>query len=384
MRGSLEWLTVAVFLAALPLAGCLPDERSGTVRAWAWAYDDARRTYSMKVEEIPRLDSLRELRGRHVDFRRSSRLLLELDADGVANKVDRGRPFALEYSLDRDGVVVAADLDSFHALSLYRYIDQIATRLEPLGYVPARPFDVLFLPRYDNAVLGDQRLSLTDNAAYSWNGRAFLIVPSFVLSELPMLLNLGIIAHEFGHAVIHETMFGDVDTVPFETATEGDELVAYRHLRCMHEGVADLIGLGITGDPNFFLATADVQRSLAEPRDMTQEDFTAIEREADGTLESLLPVDVHFHGSTMARAVFEAWPGKVDGQLDVAGRERLLRVVLRALDELEYKRETFTLAAFPNQLVKELEPDERAAACAVFRQRLLPLASRLTRCQATP
>jgi hypothetical protein len=377
--------TARPLLALVVLAGvaaCQAADQSGEVRAWAWSYDEAARSYSMKVETLPRLESLRGLRGQFLDFRRASSISVELTASTAAPKVALGRPFELEYSIDDAGVVVPADLDSFQAASLYRFIDLAVSRLAPVGYVPARPFNVLFMPSYGNFLLGDQRLGLNDNAAYSWHGRGFVIVPTYLLGQLPMLLNFGVISHEFGHAVIHETMFGDVESVPFETSQVPPEVVAYRHLRCMHEGVADLFGLVMTGDPDFIHLTVDANRNLAEPRTMTQEDFNAIDTppRAD-SLDAVLPVDVHFHGSTMARAVFEAFPGPLAGPDSQAARDRLLRLTMEALRKLKYDATgAFTLASFPNELASLLTADERARACAVFKERMLPLSPRFTAC----
>lgn len=386
MRSSFRTRRPVVLMAFVLLAAaCEPPERTsadGPVNAWVWAYDEGTHKYGLRKEPLPNLESLRALRGATVDFRRGSRLVGALI--GTSVELDRGAPFSLEYGIDADGTIVAADAKSLHALSLYRFLEIIAERLKPLGYEPVRRFDVLFEPRIDDLLLGDQRLLITDNAAYVSYVRAFLIVPSVMLSDFPLLLNFGVVAHEFGHGVIHELLFGDVPIEPFMRDDSDAARILGRHVQSMHEGVADLFGFGLTGEPNFILASADAERDMASPRDFTQDDYNAHETLPDPTdiLGGLLSFEPHYHGSTLARAIYEAWPRNDEGRIDAAGRERLLRLTIAALRSLrdQVVPGEFTIVSFPNALVAQLEESERSAACAVLKKRFLPLSSRFSAC----
>src|SRR5689334_18240511 len=95
-------------LAAACLGACQAVDASGEVRGWVWSYDEATREYATKIESVPRLESLRHLRGTFFDFRRSARFSVAVGGDGaVAQDIDPGRSFELEYGLDEAGVVVA-------------------------------------------------------------------------------------------------------------------------------------------------------------------------------------------------------------------------------------------------------------------------------------
>lgn len=353
------------------LLGCAPTDMSGPVTAYVLARDEATGEYALGKHPVDNLESLRELRGRDVDMRKGS----ELNVGFGGIDIDRGSPFALEYSREADGTVVPGDLHSLYALSLYRNLDRTASFLREHGHAPARRLDVLYFPRLDNPVTGDGRSDFTDNAAYASLVPGFVMLPSLLLTDLPMLLNEGIVAHEFGHAVIHQELFGDVKEAPHEEDEEW--VVAHRHLASLHEGVADLIAWAATGDPDSFRPTADIDRDLAEPADYTAADLL----ELDST--ETTDYDPHHHGSLMARAIHELWREKdARGHLAPEARGRLLEATLGALRALRFERETFTLAAFPDAFVLQLREEDRPAACDVLRSRLAPLKARLTSCEA--
>ncbi len=370
-RGRQRGRLAGAALLGMGLWGCAPTDVSGPVTAYVLARDEVTGEYTLGRHPVENLESLRELRGRDVDMRKGS----ELNVNFGGIDLERGSPFALEYSREADGTVVPGDLHSLYALSLYRNLDRTASFLREHGHTPVRRLDVLYFPRLDNPVTGDGRSDFTDNAAYASLVPGFVMLPSLLLTDLPMLLNEGIIAHEFGHAVIHQELFGDAQEAPHEE----DEAwaVAHRHLAGMHEGVADLIAWAETGDPDSFRPTADIDRDLAEPRDFTAEDLAQLDSpEGDA-------FDPHHHGSLMARAVYELWPDKGAGaRLSPEGRGRLVEAILGALRQVRFERVSFTLAAFPDAFVRQLRPEERPAACAVLRQRLAPLASHLTACES--
>ena len=359
--------------ALLGLLGCAPEDTSGTVMAYVFARDEATGQYALGRHPVDNLESLRELRGRDLDFRMGSELNQPTPLSGL--QVVRGSPFALEYTREADGTIVPGDLHSLYALSLYRNLDRAATLLRAHGHVPLKPLDVFYYPRFDSVLTGDGRATFTDNAAYASQVPCFLLVPSFMLSDLPMLLNEGVVAHEYGHAVIHQELFGDAPEAPH--AQDESWAVAHRHLDSLHEGVADLIGLVATGEPDYIRATFDADRNLAEPRDYTFEDFEELLTGGDD-------FDPHHHGSVMARAVYEVWPKDAEGQIGAEGRARLLDLTLTTLRELRFEQPTFSLASFPNLLVSHLSAEERATACPILRDRLAPLSGYLTSCGASP
>ncbi|XXF80454.1 hypothetical protein P2318_12080 [Myxococcaceae bacterium GXIMD 01537] len=359
---------MGALLCAAPL-GCAPSDASGTVTAYVLARDEATGEYALGRHEVENLESLREVRGRDVDLRKGSEL-----SDGFGGiAVDRGSPFALEYTVEADGAIVPGDLHSLYALSLYRNLDRTASFVRAHGHTPLKPLDVFYFPRMDNPVLGDGRSNFTDNAAYTSLVPGFVMLPSLLLTDLPMLLNEGIIAHEFGHAVIHQELFGAAKEAP--NVDDEEWTVAHRHLSSMHEGVADLVAWAATGDPDSFSPTADIDRDLREPLDYTQADLDELEA------EDVEDYDPHRHGSIMARAVFEVWPDKLEGgRLSPEARGRLMEAILGALRALRFERESFSLASFPDAFLQQLAPGERREACERMQSRLAALRTRFSPC----
>ncbi len=370
-RGRQRGRLAGAALLGMGLWGCAPTDVSGPVTAYVLARDEVTGEYTLGRHPVENLESLRELRGRDVDMRKGS----ELNTNFGGIDVERGSPFALEYSREADGTVVPGDLHSLYALSLYRNLDRTAAFLREHGHTPVRRLDVLYFPRLDNPVTGDGRSDFTDNAAYTSLLPGFVMLPSLLLTDLPMLLNEGIVAHEFGHAVIHQELFGDVKEAPHETDEEW--AVAHRHLSSMHEGVADLIAWAQTGDPDSFRPTADIDRDLAEPADYTLADLSELDS------RETTSYDPHRHGSLMARAIYELWPDKGEqGRLSPESRGRLVEAILGALRAQRFEQGSFTLASFPDAFVAQLRAEERPAACDVLRSRLAPLKARLTSCEA--
>jgi len=346
-------------LLALGVLSCRPADQSGTIQAYVYAPDPASGSYGVRKLPVDNLESLHELRGRDVALRSGSSLFVGLrDLE-----VDRGGAFGFDYSVDEDGTVVPADLHSFYGLTLYRHLDRAAVMLRAHGHVPLRRLDVLYFPRIDSTLLGDLRASMTDNAGYASVVPGFVIVPSFLLDNLPMLLNEGVVAHEFGHSLVHESLFGAEAQEP----DVGDEK-APLHLQVLHEGVADLVGFAVSGDPDFIAPTVKTDRNLAEPRDFTYADLAEFEDPPD-------EFDAHTHGSTLARVVYEVWP-RDQARFSAGDRARLLAALVRALRTLRFGP-AFTFAELPNALVAELAPQEKPPACAVLRARLAPLAATL-------
>jgi hypothetical protein len=352
----------APLIVAGLLFGCHPPDRSGTVTAYVYAHDPATRGYSLRKAEVHNLESLRALRGTAVEVRSGTELNETLD--GV--ELDRGTPFNLEYEVDDDGTIIPADQHSLYALTVYRNFDQAAALLRAHGHVQQGRLPILYFPKSYGLFVGDiKRSMLSDNASYYPEFRCFLILPGFMLADLPLAINYGVHGHEYGHAVIDaEALNGD----------EWESLLpeGARAYAATHEGVADLIGFSATGDPNYILPTAELDRDLAEPRDYLPEHYRQ--------LNLGLGFEAHEHGSIMARAIYELWPKAADGQVSEAERGRLLDVILQALRALSHDP-SFPFASFPNQLVLALQPPERAAACAVLLQRLAPVAHELTACE---
>lgn len=379
MNPTLRTAAVACALAAL---ACAPD-RAGEFDAHVVAPASDSGAYALRVERVSNLESLRELRGRDFHFRAASAVI----EDWTGARFDHGRPFALDWAEDENGAVLPSDLHSLLALSAYRSLDQASSYFRDRGFTLTAPLNVYFLPRYDSALLGDLRSSLTDNAAFVWEARALLLLPALALAELPLLLNQGVLAHELGHAIIHEAMFGDARELPEDGPSDRSWAVASRHLFAMHEGVADLVGFVVTGDPDFMRASLQADRDISVPRQLFAEQVRQLENPPqDALLDTFSP---HPIGSVLARAVYEMWPKEVDGSVSREERDAMAELLIESLRALDYHPDRFTFGSFPSALVEArvrrisdavAADAERQRCCRVLLSRLGSGADWLTAC----
>jgi hypothetical protein len=337
--------------------GCAPADRSGTVMAKLVVWDEASRTYAPTLTPVENLESLQHLVGRDLEFRSGT-----IVRDDNPPSFDRGYPFDLAYSVE-NGVIVPVDFGSLYALGLYRNLDRIANMLRTEGWNPPEKLSVFVLPRIDNLLLGDKRLMLVDNAAYLALAHAYVIFPPLVTPGVPLSLNFGVTAHEFGHAVVN------TDYVRRAVPKNSFEF------SCANEGIADLFAVAITGEPNFIAPSVDTPRDLSVPVDYTTEAALAL---TDKSVRNGELADAHWHGSVMARAVYEFWPRAQPKTLTLEERGTMLRSLLAALGEM--RADDNTLAGFVRALLRQLDSNARPAACAVVRQRLAPIAASITEC----
>ena len=246
----------------LSIAGCEPDV-TGSIRAKVIG-ESQRGTYRLVDRQIDNVVSLRELRTTRFDFRAGSSLNQVIDGKKEWTKIqyDRGRPFHLAFHLE-DGVVVADDDRSLEALSTLDRYEMAARYLMARGAPEVPALDVMFRPRIDSVIVGDQRGTFSDNAAYAGIFRSFLVLPPFLLQWIPLHLNLGVSAHEYGHSVVHQIVDSE-NAMP-------EEIIESNDFDSMNEGVSDLFGYAVTGDPNFILASVGnlpgIDRNIAEPKD---------------------------------------------------------------------------------------------------------------------
>lgn len=373
-RGALALLAAG---ATALLGGCGPADRSGSVLAWVYeGTTEAPNDAALRVLPLENLESLNHLNGRDLDFRAGAGLRQVIFSDDPP--FDRGAALQLAWTADAEGRVLALDEGSLYAMTAYRHLDRAASGLRGLGYVPAGKLDAYVFPFYDSDLLGDLRTSITDNAGYSEECRCFLLFPGFVFAGgLPLLASSGVMAHEYGHSVVHQLAGQphgvDVDEDSSDEVRDEARLVQ-NHYYSMHEGVADLLALAVTGNARILDvidASHGDDRDMRIPRSATGEDRVALEGE--GPL-------VHFHGSTLARAVYEAWP-RTGPELDAEERAALGRAVLATLPTLDVTV-GFRLANFASQFVLQLPASARPEACATFALRLGALGTPVSACEA--
>ena len=363
---------LACALCAAVVSGCSPEDRSGSVDAWVWRLEPDTHEYALRRDRLDHLESLRGLQGEVFAFRARGRISFKA-LGGVRVEIDRGDPLELDY-VDRGGAVVAADLASLYAMSAYRNLDRVATFFAAHGYQSPR-LDAFVYPEIDSDVLGDMRTTITDNAAFASFADGFLLVPGETVTDQAFLLNEGVLAHEFGHSMLHHLRFTSAEEE--RSVIDALEKPVQRAYGAANEGMADLAGFVETGDPDYIAVSLaeglTIDRDLAAPVTLTPEEVLALVTATDDEF------DPHWQGSVMARAIYEAFPHAAAGYTE-EDRARLADAVVQS------HRDTaldpgFTLVSYPLQVARRLSPSERARACEVYRARFPPYAAQLENCE---
>jgi hypothetical protein len=268
----------------------------------------------------------------------------------------------LRYDLD-GGVMRSIDYDTFAVFTIYRELERtrefyagLGVPESALGPMPAYfrgRIEVFFLP-----------LLASNNAAYVPAIDSFMLFNDlFAGNEVPLALNLGVIAHEYGHAVFQHLVWGS--RLP-PALIENWPFAAVNQLRSLDEGIADLMGATFTDDATF------VGRSLAEAaddRDLGAPGRASASQVAAAASEEPDSYDPYPLGTAIARSFWAA--GATIGRTEVAGY--LVRAEQAMAGQVN---SSFLIVQFLEviaRLANSATPAHRLAFCSAFASRLSPL-----------
>lgn len=168
-------------------------------------------------------------------------------------------------TLDGD-VAVARDLDSLGLLTGFAHVDRAVARFESIGVSFPAEVQVYYDPEFTDAFsLG---LPTSDNAAYSPELDAFVLLPTEILEGIPLAMNPGVLIHELSHRLFYYRAF---DARLFETLSRVNGQVGVRatfnRIRAVDEGVADFFAASFMNDPRYLDASV-TGTSIGEERDL--------------------------------------------------------------------------------------------------------------------
>lgn len=190
------------------------------------------------------------------------------------------------------GTYSALDLDSLYAASLYYAVETAhltMSRLDPVADMPAT------IPEFANRTrivheakrtFGDIGTDpeVTDNAEY-FSRRIKTGETNFVLNylfsyptvdvkDIPLGLNLGIMAHEYTHLVMRHRFYEPGIARDIGIATGKPTM---NTLAALDEGLADYFGFMASGDPSFFLCSyPEEDRDLLVQKTFTDDIISGI------------------------------------------------------------------------------------------------------------
>ncbi len=352
---------LAVLLIGVCVSGaCGPADPDPPYVSEVLAYTGAGR-YQVRAEPLATLHDFHGMSGEAGQFHGGGFIRLTSSSDidteeefRSAFRVRGAHRLALDYQIVK-GVVRANDYDTFAMLSLYRALERTRAFYRGVGVGDeAMPtLAVYFRPRIEVLVFP---LLASNNAAYSSPLDGFLFFNDFFAgSAVPVALNLGVIAHEYGHAVWQHVLWkGRLPAWALDSWPDR----AVNELRALDEGLADLFGATITDDPRFVgrsAAKLTAERDVSVTRMVVASDLAAA---AGGSLL----YDPYRLGSVVASALWTV--GQRTGRQALAGY--VVDAERRASGRID---RDFRIGWFLDQIAvaaAATDAEHRAAVCEIL------------------
>lgn len=223
--------------------------------------------YQLESAKVTTLEDVTELKGEAARPVGSAEIVLDLDRlGGVSTEgqfrdrvlEDAGGPVQVQY-VDQDGVLYPADFHSLNLATAYYNFERARLYALDRGMDPSvlRSVPFYYFPQVilDEADGGYQ----VDNAAWFPLLRSFVLYPFDSLQAVPLAMNQGVIAHEYGHGIFHAEVHGGAWLPPYlerwcpggNCRDEAGYQRGARMLGAIEEGFADAWAVGVTGDPRF-------------------------------------------------------------------------------------------------------------------------------------
>lgn len=267
---------------------------------------------SLKFEVAPRrfltVTDLVHLKGDSFELFTGGELKIHA-ADGSivqSENYEGGQSPEIRYFI-QDGVVIPKDYESLFMLSTYYQFEQVleaaerVTGLTRAEITRGRKIPILFYPRI-RAATGEASgtVAIKTNAAFDPGRFSFLILPSTRAEDIPLGMNLQVIAHEFGHLLFEQILRDQAGNLP------SHEVVAYdAFLNGLNEGFADFFSYTVTGSTHVLGASLSSLGRVAD-RNFSKIKFKYSDLERDGKKTGVCSGDFYCYGTLFAEALYFA------------------------------------------------------------------------------
>ncbi len=269
--------------------------------------------------------------------------------------IDRGRRVFIDYTLDGN-VVVPRNFDSMAMLAMYYnyertigyWLDAQAFTLEDFGKLR-----MYYAPRIKSqSKEGSIEGSIKVNAAFLPGPRDLFFFKTSRLEQVPINMNFGVMAHEFGHALF-DYKFANKNAAFYQT----NDREAEDQLRGINEGLADFFSFAVTG------ANEEIGESLASIRD---ERLLPVKWTYSTLNDSQCEGGVYCKGSILASALYEI------AQLPNQSVASVARIAFESLGdfsadwEKEKESSSFNYHFIINRILARAAASDHASYCTVF------------------
>lgn len=368
-------------------AACGPDTGPKTVHVFGFNPDTKQYGYfDAKLETLADLPSMR---GDVVSFVGGADVIIDVleavnDPKSVKTfRAEGGGPPSCAFDdVGRPGLQ-AEDFDSLAMASSYWALERAKAFFVAAGVQKGElnTLNAYYNPRFQAFTkLIPTFWFMTDNAAYAPPFDGFLIVPHIQLSDVPFSMNLGVMAHEYGHKVHNHLVERDARSPHWQS--DDWTVGAANQIRAADEGLSDVWGGTITGDSNYIwpsIATAtgiSIDRDMAKKRVIPQfevdfaltTDSNLSRTDQSGKSRSF---DPHTLGAYLAAALWQLGGDVGDRQriaLRVLQMERDLGNDIKKASDAKQKYD-YSIVGLLDLIVAHLDPVDRPKACSIFKER---------------
>lgn len=243
------------------------------------------------------VENFNALKGKYFGFSTGGSLKIQ-NIDGsliVPNGFSGGQTPEIRY-LNRNGVALARDYNSFVQMSSFYQFEKIYQNMEKVVGFSAEEFfrqfgfiSILFEPKI---ILKSDTTTTSQvgklNAAYVTGQKQFVLFKRSGIEEVPLATNPQVLSHEFGHALFEHVFYRN-QTQTCKEPSSTDELNARQSnsrfegrleaeyvMRGFNEGFADFISFGNVGSTDILRSSIDIglladQRNFGVKRFVFQE-----------------------------------------------------------------------------------------------------------------
>jgi len=219
-------------------------------------------SYDLRVVEVRTLEDVTALRGEAArpigaaKIRLEASRLMGVETEAQFRRAvlaDPGGDVEAQF-LDVDGVLYPSDFHSLSLATAYYNFEVARTYALARGMSTDRLRGVSFY-YFPEFVVGRSDGYAADNAAWFAPLRSFLVFPFHALQGIPLAVNQGVIAHEYGHGIFN-ALVHDGSWLPDYPDRWGSAGLGM--IESVEEGFADAWAMAVTGDLHF------VERSIDE------------------------------------------------------------------------------------------------------------------------
>jgi hypothetical protein len=353
----------SITLASLLLSACIQPDDKPSYPIVARILSSISGDYRLTDVTIATLSNVDQMVGTVGSIKGQAALNVDADIEEIMSSTDpdavysdRGHIIETDYIV-QGGVVIPQNFQTMEMLGLYSVYERTVRFWQTNFDIPFESIGfpmIYYNPRLTRSKNGETiEISTTMNAAYLPGVRDFWFFKTATRERVPVKMNFGVIAHEFGHFVF-DYRFAELNRTVYESrlAVNGNFLSG------LNEGLADFLSYAVTGSLTEFAA------SLPE---LDQERRLPVSWTLRTSTSGVCSGGFYCQGSVLASALYEISQLPELNSLIIAQRVYDALPIFRATWQQQKDSDLINYAAFLNTLL-ELSPGEKTEFCTIFRK----------------